>query len=75
MSTQDAMKTLITALKADPEYRKTWQANLAMEFVQAHEFNAGKHDTHYIANEGANNFLNNLTEDIKEMTIVTETPE
>lgn len=62
-----AVMTLIEALESDPEYRVSWQANIAMAFQDAyaqyqntvdeqHQV-MSKTDIHAISNEAANNFL------------------
>ncbi len=66
-----AVKLLCKELKADPEYRMSWQANIAMafkdEFERGVEFNTtpltnvGRDALHTVANKAADNFLNNLT--------------
>lgn len=63
----EAMQVLNNALKEDPEYRMSWQANIAMAFKDSHHFNCGTHSTHYIANEAANNFLNTLSGDNRKL--------
>lgn len=57
-----AVDVLKNALKNDKSYEDTWQANIAMAFKD--EFNRRKPikdgDIHDIANDAAQNFLNNL---------------
>jgi hypothetical protein len=55
---ETAIRTLVNALKADPKYRDTWAANIAMSFYDAYALNTGNPpDIHEIANSGANRFL------------------
>ena len=67
---QEAVKTLIEALKSDEDYRRSWSANIAMAFKDEHYRFAGdgagsvgfvnRDDVHEIANQSADNFLNLL---------------
>lgn len=65
-----AVRTVIEALREDPEYRFGWKANIAMafydEFLKAQEEEGFHVETphsniHRIANRAADNFLNLLT--------------
>lgn len=58
---------LVSALKNDPGYRESWQANIAMAFVDTFNSFMGKYGrneaiagVHAVANEAAANFLNSL---------------
>lgn len=63
---QDAVKTLIEALKIDEDYRNGWKANIAMAFKD--EFyrinpdlkSTSEYELHIIANKASDNFLNLL---------------
>lgn len=68
MEIKQAIETLIKAIKEDEEYRRTWQANIAMAFkdeMAKWEFGTRidmhKDDLHEVANKAANNFLDVLT--------------
>jgi hypothetical protein len=71
MTTEEAIKHLVTTLKEDKGYYYGWQANIAMSFYdeyqkQAQERNyidLGKLDIHEIANKGALRFLDLLCRD------------
>jgi hypothetical protein len=62
------IEQLQEALKTDEGYRLSWQANIAMAFVDAfksHQQKVGrKHvadqEVHKVANDAADNFLNTL---------------
>lgn len=67
-----AMSVILKALREDEAYRESWKANIAMAFKDAtcrhykeeiEEDDSGfDHDTlHHIANQAADNFLNQLT--------------
>lgn len=62
-----AVKILVKALNSDEDYRRSWQANIAMAFKD--EFNRDVkpegRTIHQIANVAAINFLNTLTRDGK----------
>ena len=59
-----AVKVLCKALNTDEDYRRSWQANIAMAFVDEHDH--GEHQSlHDVANNGAERFLNILTRDVK----------
>lgn len=65
-SVADAMKVVIEALKTDPEYYYSWQANIAMAFQD--EFHRhglidppSNEELHTIANTAAKEFLDILT--------------
>jgi hypothetical protein len=70
MKIEDAVKTLTGELMTDPNYRISWQANIAMAFYDcANQYRKKKGkkylsmvDIHTIANDAANNFLNRLSE-------------
>lgn len=64
---QDAMARLIIAMKEDPDYRATWQVNIAMAFKdEADKYKVGGNyvldtgDLHKLANMAADRFLNIL---------------
>lgn len=70
ITTKEAVEQLIKALKEDPEYYYSWQANIAMSFQDEYS-KRFKGQTLYpegetpaiiaeIANEAAKNFLNLL---------------
>ncbi len=66
-----AVKLVCKELKADPDYRMSWQANIAMafkdEFERGAEFNTTpltnveRDALHTAASKAADNFLNTLT--------------
>lgn len=63
ISTKQAVDRLCKALKEDPGYYYSWQANIAMAFYDEHFFQKGKTSQkkiHEIANSAAKCFLNNL---------------
>lgn len=70
---QEAVKTLIEALKSDEDYRRSWSANIAMAFKDEcyrefkedlyTEYGDAEEEIHKIANTAADNFLNLLCED------------
>lgn len=71
ITTKEAMEQLIKELKEDPQYYYSWQANIAMAFKDAYdwewknlnEFREGvpeKPSIHKVANDAAKNFLNLL---------------
>ena len=63
---QKAIKTLIKALEKDPGYRISWQANIAMSFVDEYAFQGGRDSrkkVHNISNHAANRFLRLLCND------------
>lgn len=63
---QEAVKTLIEALKSDEDYRRSWKANIAMAFKdewRREDFQKSEQDfeaVHILANNSADNFLNLL---------------
>ena len=63
---QEAVKTLIEALKTDEDYRNSWKASIAMAFKDEwgrEEFQQSEQDfesVHILANKSADNFLNLL---------------
>lgn len=61
---RDAIKILTKALREDPDYFYTWQANIAMAFKDEIYMNpahfADEFDFHTISNTAAKNFLNLL---------------
>lgn len=67
---ENAMQVLVSALKEDEQYYYSWQANIAMAFVDNIEWYKEKHeksrlnkkDYKEIANESAKYFLNLLIE-------------
>jgi len=59
----EAVKILVKALNKDPDYRRSWKANIAMGFKDAY---SEEKTIHEIANEGADRFLNILTGDLDE---------
>lgn len=59
VSLQDAVAKLIEELKADPFYRLSWQANIAMAFkdeMQRYGLIVNE-QTHALANDAARRFL------------------
>jgi hypothetical protein len=58
-----AVKYLIRALKKDPDYRYSWQANIAVCMQDAYDYAnpEDKKDIHKISNDGAQRFLDLLT--------------
>lgn len=65
---QTALKTLISALNEDKDYRETWKANIAMSFKdnlnwykKTHKRHLNKEDFHTISNLAADQFLYYLT--------------
>ena len=62
--TEEAVKVLTKALNEDPEYRYSWQANIAVYFQDVYSENQKKYknikDIHEISNEAADRFLNIL---------------
>lgn len=69
MEVPAAVKCVTEAMKADTDYRYSWQANIAMAFkdeVYRYQLRTKKKylsakDYHVIANEAADNFLNLLS--------------
>lgn len=69
MTVPEAMKVVTEAIKTDPSYRVTWEANIAMAFKDEWVRKVGDHgshkadygDIHLVANNAANNFLDILT--------------
>ena len=72
---EEALKVLSKELKEDPDYRNTWVANIAMAFKDEVELNGihapnkenhsilmTREMLHKIANDGADKFLNILTQ-------------
>jgi hypothetical protein len=67
---KEALQVITTALKNDPEYFYTWQANIAMAFQDEFDIQSDKYkpnifvanrtSIHEIANKAAINFLNLL---------------
>ncbi len=70
MTTKEAVKQLVKALKEDEGYKYSWQANIAMAFKDeyARTVSSGKPiiGVHEIANTAAINFLNLLCRDVEE---------
>lgn len=72
-NTKDAINILIEILKIDEDYRRSWQANIAMCFKDEcyrsfkeslyTEYRDAPEEIHKIANKAAINFLNLLCED------------
>lgn len=72
---QDAVKVLTEALVRDPGYRISWQANIAMAFLDEYELETvpegesltddARTAMHKIANQAADNFLNLLCRDVE----------
>ena len=60
---KNAVEVLIKHLKNDPAYRYSWQANIAMAFVDEYDRSANDRHIKEIANDAAIQFLNNLTRD------------
>ena len=66
-----AIDKLTDALMTDADYRRSWQANIAMAFYDAYQeeygvtINKGSEVVHKIANNGAKRFLDNLIRDVK----------
>jgi len=58
---QKAMKVLVRNVKNDYGYRESWKANIAVCMQDAYSTDKTVHE---ISNEGADNFLNNLTRDV-----------
>ena len=59
----EAMRCLMDALRDDPDYFMSWQANIAMAFVDEcsrHPNKPSRTKVHGMANTGAINFLNML---------------
>lgn len=57
-----AVQIFSRAIKDDPDYWRTWQANIAMAFKDEWERNINlKTSIHIIANNAARNFLMQLT--------------
>lgn len=56
------VELLCNALREDPNYYISWQANIAMAFKDEYDRTSDvfKNDIHTIANEAAKNFLNLL---------------
>jgi hypothetical protein len=65
---QNAIGTLIEALKTDGGYRESWKANIAMAFKDDYYWYKNNNDKEYlnnqdihiVANNAADNFLNQL---------------
>jgi hypothetical protein len=65
MTTKEALQHLMGEMKKDPDYRRGWQANIAMAFCDAAHNYRGKSkrkyltqvDIYKIANDAADNFL------------------
>jgi hypothetical protein len=62
ITTKDAVIKLCEALKEDESYYDSWQANIAMSFVDAFNEVYPQHRlaVHLIANTAADNFLKQL---------------
>lgn len=62
MTTKKAMDHLINQLNEDPAYRNSWQANIAMAFIdEARQDGCSAHDwLHRIGNAAAKRFLDHL---------------
>jgi len=67
-----AIKKLTDALVSDPDYRRSWQASIAMAFQdelgEARDIGNLKLDEidfHRVSNEAASRFLDNLTREVK----------
>ncbi len=67
MKITEAMNTLTTALKSDDGYYMSWQANIAMAFVDAvsRVDITDKKELHEVANVAAKDFLENLCRNTK----------
>ena len=63
---REAVACLSRHLLNDPDYRYTWQANIAMAFKDEHFRSENKEDIHEIANNAAKNFLRLLTNHYKD---------
>lgn len=55
----NALNILITKLKNDPDYRMSWQANIAMAYQDATRWDETG-NIHTVANKAADYFLNIL---------------
>lgn len=57
----EAIVALVSALKEDPGYYYSWQANIAMAFKdECARYGASHEKLHEIANDAAKYFLRNL---------------
>jgi len=61
--TKWAVKHLCNQLRRDEGYYISWQANIAMAFVDSHHWAKDKEDIHKIANNASHYFLRNLIGD------------
>lgn len=69
MTTKEALEHLVKQFKDDPSYRISWVSNIAVSFCdQTYRYKkrTGKKyltavDVHIIANDAANDFLNQLS--------------
>jgi len=60
MTTKEAVEQLVRAMNEDPQYRETWQANIAMSFYDEWLRDDGvttRKSMHELANRAAHNFL------------------
>jgi len=69
ITTKDAVDQLCRALKADPGYWLSWQANIAVSFQDAVQGSnlydpSRREDVHRLSNEAADNFLKLLTRNV-----------
>lgn len=60
-----AVKVLAYELNNDESYRLSWKANIAMPIYDKTRGMATHSEIHKIANEAAEQFLQNLTRDVK----------
>ena len=64
--TAEAVRILCRSIKADPDFWRTWQANIAMAYKDEYERNKNlKTPVHIIANNAARNFLMQLCEGVE----------
>lgn len=59
-SIEEAIKVLVNELRTGEDYRRSWQANIAMAFKDCDDKYDGGETIDAVANEAADNFLNLL---------------
>jgi GH25 family lysozyme M1 (1,4-beta-N-acetylmuramidase) len=58
----DALAVIVKQLRDDKDYYRAWQSNIAMAFQDSVTLAGYRFpELHKLANEAADNFLNNLT--------------
>ena len=60
MTTEEAVKKLISELREDPDYRRSWKDNISVCFQDQYSWDKSHYYIREIANRAADNFLNLL---------------